>query len=131
MPRPYGWIRGEGTVKNQRWGLGSLMDTPVIPKLGFSGLGDITIGDGTFRVSGGTCPADPGCTGYVAPNSPEYIASLQDELTRLYDESLTYYQHTGSGNEESVAPVTAGQWIKENSTLLIVGGIVGLMLFKR
>jgi hypothetical protein len=22
MPRPFNWIRGEGTVKNQRWGLG-------------------------------------------------------------------------------------------------------------
>ena len=48
MPRPYGWIRGEGTVKNQRWGLGSIMDTPFLPSVHYPGIGDITIGDGTM-----------------------------------------------------------------------------------
>ena len=37
MPRPYGWIRGEGTIKAQRWGLEGLgaeaMGPPVPPEL--------------------------------------------------------------------------------------------------
>ncbi len=114
MPRPLNWIRGEGTVKNQRWGLGSLMDTPFIPKLGFSGLGN--------------CPGDPGCPGYVVPNSPEYIASLQNELGVMYNDSVgavdTYFNQQVDANNSAV-------WLQKNTPLLIIGGIIGLMLIRR
>ena len=119
MPRPYGWIRGEGTYKNQRWGLGSFMDTPVIPQLG-RGFGDLTA----------PCPGSPGCPGYVTPNSMDYLVSLQDELASLYDDSRALYQENINPTTYAAPTVTVGDFLKEHG--LVIGvGVLALMLLTR
>jgi hypothetical protein len=59
------------------------------------------------------CPGDPGCPGYVAPGSPEYIQSLQDELTRMY---------TQGGPIAPVGTSTITDWLNANSKLLLIAG---------
>jgi hypothetical protein len=109
MPRPYGWIRGEGTVKNQRWGLGSIMDTPFLPSVhGMSGLGL-------------NCPGDIGCPGNMQagvttiPDVEQQIADLWDSVFNLQASDNTTL---------SVAPTI--NWA-------LIGGLAlaGYLLFRR
>ena len=60
------------------------------------------------------CPGDPGCPGYVAPNSPAYIKSLQDELTALYTQT--------QGSAPFVGPrPSATSWLNQNSKTVLIG----------
>lgn len=134
MPRILNWIRGEGTVKNQRWGLGEMT-----PHVGFGcvcndGMGSVlfptTPDPVVVSTSVANCPGDPSCPGYVAPGSTDYIQSLQDELANLYD----------IGTNQTMAPTvnvpvpatTIGQWVNANPLIVAIGGgLLVAMLFSR
>ena len=135
MPRPLNWIRGEGTVKNQRWGMGEMT-----PHTGFgcvcgdiSGMGDTAISNtpGQVPIASATvinCPGDPACPGYVTPGSDAYIQSLQDELANLYD--ITTGQLSTPTANVPVPATTIGQWMSNNPMLLAAGvGLVAVLMF--
>src|ERR1700693_1003968 len=107
MPRPYNWIKGEGTTKLQRWGLGSIMDTPFLP-----GLGEITQAE---LDAGGITPAA------VAELNQASGPDMNNSFS-----SYGIYQ-----NPPQVLSRSIGQWVTANAGLLLAGGIVGLLLFRR
>jgi hypothetical protein len=77
MPRPYHWIRGEGTVKNQR-GMGALTYPPSGINVSSDPLAAFNASDNSgtgssetnpywnWLFGGGTAPVDP-TTGLIGP----------------------------------------------------------------
>ncbi len=118
MPRPLNWVRGEGTVKNQRWGLGSFMDTPVIP--GHGGMGDVQLGNGQINNPSGTYQAD------IDWEKLAQIGAGWDQW---------FATHTGlidsTGNATDFGKSTVGSMLKENWPLLAVGGLALLLISRR
>ncbi len=131
MPRPYNFIRGEGTVKNQRWGLsglGSYMDTPFVPGLGNAayspyipqslvrGFGDLTA----------PCPGGPGCPGgEVVSGFPD----VEQQIADLWDYVFTNAPINYDPVTQQVSGNTVGGFIAKNWPL-VAGGVL-LVLFAR
>lgn len=111
-PRPYNWIRGEGTVRNQRWGLGSEMDTPFMPHLaGLGAMGPVfTCPDGGVVFSPSDCS-----TGVPLNQQPDVQQQISDLWASVFSlQTPNALSNTSSG----VSP-----------TLLLLGGGVLLLLF--
>lgn len=135
MPRPYGWIRGEGTVKAQRWGLqgiGSTMDTPFVPGLGAAPFAPVVTsglvrGVSGFGATGDTapCPGSPGCPGYVVPDSS--FPDVEQQIADVWDYVFT----NAPVNYDSVTQVasgnTVGAFVVKN-WMYIAAGLVGVAL---
>lgn len=138
MPRPLNWIRGEGTVKNQRWGLGSDMDTPMVPQgLRVRGMGatpfapvvtsGLVRGVSGFGATGDTapCPGSPGCPGYVVPDSS--FPDVEQQIADVWDYVFT----NAPVNYDSVTQVasgnTVGAFVVKN-WMYIAAGLVGVAL---
>ena len=145
MPRPYGWIRGEGTAKNQRWGLGGVdgypdadtiarsgltnsdyagrMDWNGVPSVwqGLRGMGVITAQD---MADAGLSNSDFAASMNLL-NAPSYGPNMSTNFGSysIYDNSLPMPGQLGVQN--------LMQWIQANAGLLLVGGVVGLYMFKR
>ncbi len=117
MPRPYNWIRGEGTVKNQRWGLGSVMDTPFIP--GMSGTGDIVLGNGQINNPSGTYQAD------IDWQKLAQIGAGWDDWFATHTGVVDAY-----GNAV-VSQSTVPDWLKQNAVMLALGGFGLILLMRR
>ena len=116
MPRPYNWIRGEGTVKNQRWGLGDLTVANDATK------GPVFIGDGS-NWSGGDNPTHLLLTYPISADVGPYPVDYSNPL------SSSIYNATGN----NVIANAAGGSVSSSPSLLLIGGIglALLLLLKR
>ena len=121
MPRPYNWIRGEGTYRNQRWGLGSIFDTTYNP----SPMGHM------IGISGG----DSAVLGYpVDPVSYDASAGGSDTVWQsTYPYGLIPPVAGGTlpfgppgGSTQSLTNT-----IGSNLPIILVGLVIGIMLFRR
>jgi hypothetical protein len=115
MPRPYGWTSGEGRYK----GLGQ------VP--GF----DDYMGTANYFQQNPTnswTATGVNVVGYNnLPAAPMNQTGLAD-----YWNAVNYFVNNPTGNPANMgAPPTIGQWLQKNMGLVLVGGIVGLLLFRR
>ena len=102
MPRIYNYIRGEGTVKNQRWGLGDVSTVQI-------GTDTLTQNDWQAVLNSLNGPQSGG------PN-----------MSTNYSDYSIY-----NTIPQNVLTPSIGQWIQSNAVLLLLGGVAGLMFFKR
>ncbi len=136
MPRPLNWVRGEGTVKNQRWGLGFYMDTPFIPRgLGnaafapflYRGMGDVILSDGSRSLTA-PCPGSPGCPGYVSPGIA--MPDVEQQIADVWDYVFTNAPVNYDSVTQVVTGDTVGSFVVKN-WLPIAGGLVALLMLAR
>ena len=83
------------------------------------------------RVMGAlNCPGDPGCFGYVAPNSADYISSLQDELTALSQTDASTYALPSAAVPLSQS---VSSWLNQNAgtALAVAGGFLALLMLAK
>jgi hypothetical protein len=107
MPRPLNWIRGEGTVKNQRWGL--------------AGLGDL-ITDVSYQtdVTHSTIPMyDPSGGGMA-----DYASWANPTGVTWPDWASPSTSYTPSGGS------TLGSWL-QNNILLVGAGLAAFLLLRK
>lgn len=104
MPRPLNWIKGEGTVKNQRWG-----------------LGDLTITDGS-----GWNPSNINNFQWYQPTD------LQTNADTLTPESIAWGEGfwSGANTGNNVSP-SIGSWLQQNALIVGLGVIVTVLILKR
>jgi hypothetical protein len=128
MPRPYNWIRGEGTTKNQRWGLGSFMDVPNLPQpYSVRGFGEIA-------TTGAPCPGTPGCPGYdpsQAGSYPDVEQQIADVWDYLFKNAPVDCGDSGYETPTTVTVMPAQTWIRSNWPLLAIGGLGVFLLARR
>lgn len=132
MSRLLGWVKGEGTVKNQRWGLGAYPND-MIP-YGTGGMG-FTNSMLPFSVGGLGAGGSPTADELAAAGlTNTTFASAMTELNGPgYGPSMST-SYGDYGIYSNVLPTggqTLGQWMQANSMLLLIGGVVGLLMFRR
>jgi hypothetical protein len=117
MPRPYNWIRGEGTTKAQRWGLAGLgagAERMELVPFGYGGMGSLI----------------PGAMGPTAP--PEFdntFPDVEQQIADLWDSVLNPPVSFGQGSQGANIGTTLGSWLQNN--MLLVGLGVGAFLLLR
>jgi hypothetical protein len=111
MPRPLNWIRGEGTVKNQRWGLGDL-------NIYDPNFGTMEYDSATHSSIPMYNPAGGGMAEYAAWANPTGVTWPD------WASPSTYY------GANTVGSTTVGDWIK-NNMLLIGVGLGAVLLLRR
>lgn len=109
MPRPLNWIRGEGTVKNQRWGLGDINAYAA-------DFGQMNYDSATHTNIPMYDPSGGGMAEYAAWANPTGVT--------WPDWASPSTSYTASGGN------TIGSWI-QNNLLLIGVGLGAVMLLRR
>ena len=107
MPRPYNWIKGEGTVKAQRWG-----------------LGEININDPSF----GTM--DYGATHSTIPMYSASGGGMSEYASWANPNDVTWSDWGSPSTSYSGGGSTVGSWI-QNNILLIGVGLGAVLLLRR
>jgi hypothetical protein len=115
MPRPLNWTQGEGRYK----GLGTLVDKSIYLNPVGAMIFDNSVMYGP--------PRDPTVPVLDTDQSLQaQVNAINEYLYAGYD-----WGAVGEAQQASVASNTLGGWIQQNSTLLVIGGIVGLFLFRK
>lgn len=83
MPRPYGWIRGEGTNKNQRWGLAGLGDDSS----SIMEIPGLMPGGGIFPAYATGLTNTPGNTSVLLNVGPDVGNTIGNPITSFIDAS--------------------------------------------
>lgn len=114
MPRPLGWTPGEGRYK----GLGNLGDFTMGPMY--------TCADGSRVLFSSDCVGGGPPSGTALDQVQAEVAALQDAIFG----TVGPYSTAGAGQPVG-SSTNLGAWIQQNSGMLLIGAVVGLLLFRK